>query len=242
MAPFVYFLDPTTFFAGNSALQPAISDAIKLDLNYKSIFLSVAYSVQDSAIARFQRRFDPVAERSLLVSENLKNAKTLSFTLGFPIQFTEWWNIRTNAIYYRQVNNGYIDNQLSQIQQNYFQFNINQSFKLPLDFSTELSLFYIGPRIDGLIRFGKMYGLNLGIQKKFSDKGGTLSFNVGDILNSVELIVDRSDLNQNFNFAGDFDFSHRTFSVTYSRNFGSNKVKSARNRQAGAAEEQGRVN
>lgn len=242
MAPFVYFLDPNTFFAGNAAIQPALTDAVKLDLNYKSIFFSVEYAVQDSAIARFQQRFDPVTERLILVSENLKNTKTLSFTIGFPIQVTNWWNMRTNAIYYRQENNGYIDNQLTQLEQNYFQFNTNQSFKLPMDFGAELSFFYTGPRLSGTLRFGEIYGLNLGLQKKLGKKGGTLRFNVRDVLNSIVLLANADVPSQNFAFDGDFDFSQRTFSMTYSKSFGNNKVKAARKRQTGAAEEKGRVN
>jgi len=242
MVPFVYFLDPNTFFAGNTALQPALTDAVKLNLNYKSVFFSMEYSVQDSAIARFQQRFDPVTERLVLASENLKNTKTLSFTLGFPIQITNWWNMRTNAIYYRQENNGYLDGDLTQIKQNYFQFNTNQSFKLPMDFSSELSFFYIGPRLSGTLRFGEMYGLNLGIQKKLGEKGGVLRFNVRDMLNSVVLRGNADVPSQNFAFNGNFDFSQRTFSLSYSRSFGNNKVKAARKRQTGAAEEQKRAN
>ena len=36
LAPFVIFINPTTFISGNSALQPAISNSFKYDINYKS--------------------------------------------------------------------------------------------------------------------------------------------------------------------------------------------------------------
>ncbi|MEM9849521.1 MAG: outer membrane beta-barrel protein, partial [Bacteroidota bacterium] len=194
-----------------------------------------------SAIARSQQRFDAATGRLFLVSENLKNAKTLSFTIGFPIQITDWWNMRTNAIYYLQENNAYLDNQLTQIQQNYFQFNVNQSLQLPLDFSAELSGFYIGSRLLGALRFGEMYGLNLGIQKKLGDKGGVLRFNVRDLLNSI-LLTGNSDIpSQNFAFNSNFDFSQRTFSLSYATNFGNDKLKAARKRQTGAMEEQRRA-
>ncbi|MEM6699343.1 MAG: outer membrane beta-barrel family protein, partial [Bacteroidota bacterium] len=241
LAPFVYFFDPNTFFAGNTALQPSLTDAVKLDLNYKSVFFSVEYAVQDSAIARSQQRFDAATGRLFLASENLKDAKTLSFTIGFPIQITDWWNMRTNAIYYRQENNAYLDNQLTQIQQNYFQFNINQSFQLPLNFSAELSGFYIGSRLQGALRFGEMYGLNLGIQKKLGEKGSVLRFNVRDVLNSI-LLTGNSDIpSQKFAFNNNFDFSQRTFSLSYSTNFGNDKLKAARKRPTGAVEEQRRA-
>jgi len=242
MAPFVYFLDPNTFFAGNAALQPALTDAIQLNLNYENIFFSVQYSVQDSAIAQFQQQFDPTNNRLILASENLKNAKTWSFTLGFPLEITNWWNMRTNASYYCQENNGYIKQKFQSIQQHYFQFNTNQSFQMPLDFSSELSFFYTSPQLWGKDQLGAIYGLNAGLQKKLGKNGGSLRFNVNDVLNSNKLILSTISPQQGFSFDGDFDLSQRTFSLSYTRGFGNSKVKASRNRKTGAAEEQMRVN
>lgn len=242
MAAFVYFSDPNTFFAGNPALQPALTDAVKLNVNRKNLFFSMEYSIQDSAIVRFQQRFDPVASRFIFRSENLKNSKTLAFTIGFPIQLTDWWNMRTNAVYYLQENNGYLDNQLIQFKGNYFQFNSNQSFKLPLDFTSELTFFYVGPRLAGISQLGAMYRLDFGIQKKLNDNGETLRFNIRDVLNSFELIATSDILSQNVFFEDNFDFSNTTFSLSYSRSFGNKKLKAARKRETGAAEEQGRMN
>ncbi len=240
MAPFVFLVDPTTFFAGNVAIQPSFTDAYKVDLRYKTIFFSVQYSVQDSTIARFQQRYDPATNRLLLLSENLKNSKTLSFTIGLPIKIARWWNMRANAMYFQQENNSYIEGQPIQLKRDYVQFNTQQSFKLPKGFSSELTFSYTGPRISGTLSFGQMYGLNWGLQKKLGSNGGTLRFNVNDVLNSIVLLGTANVEAQNLVYNGRFDFSQRTFMLTYSRNFGNQKLKSARQRRA--LEESNRVN
>lgn len=242
MAPFVYLVDPTTFFAGNVAIQPSITDAYKFDLRYKTIFFSVQYSMQDSTIARFQQQYDPETNRLLLLSENLKNSKILSFTLGFPLTINDWWKMRVNAMYFQQENNSYIQEQPVRLKKDYLQFNTAQSFKLPKGFSSEVTFFYIGPRLFGAGKFGEMYGLNWGIQKNLGGNWGTLRFNVNDILNSIELKGTAYVEAQGLTYNGTFDFSQRTFTLTYSRNFGNQKVKAARKRQRGAAEESQRVN
>jgi hypothetical protein len=53
MAPFVIFLDPNTFFSGNPALQPSITDGIKTDYIYKKLVFSVSYSYEANPITNF---------------------------------------------------------------------------------------------------------------------------------------------------------------------------------------------
>src|SRR6185369_8245469 len=54
MAPFVIFIDPYTFFSGNSGLQPAFSDVYKIDYLLKNFVFSVSYTKEDGSIANFQ--------------------------------------------------------------------------------------------------------------------------------------------------------------------------------------------
>lgn len=242
MAPFVYLIDPTTFFAGNVAIQPSLTDAYKLDLRYKTIFFSVQYSRQDSTIARFQQQYHPETDRLVLLSENLKNSRILSFTLGFPLEVTDWWQMRVNAMYFMQENNTYDAGKPIQLRRDYLQFNTSQSFTLPKGFSSELSMFYTGPRLAGALKFGEMYGLNIGLQKNLGGNRGTLRFNVQDLLNSIELQGSAFVEAQQLTYDGVFDFSQRTFTLSYTRNFGNQKLKAARKRKRGAEEESQRVN
>ena len=84
--------------------------------------------------------------------------------------------------------------------------------------------------------------MNIGFQKKFNEKWGTLKFNVNDLFDSRKFKVRTIIPEQNLETFGSYDFSNRTFTLTYTRNFGNNKIKSSRDRKTGAEDEINRVN
>ncbi len=242
MAPFIIFMDPNTFFSGNAGIQPALSNAIKFDYRFKSAILSIQYSVEDSTIARFQERVVSEANKSYLQPLNLDQTRTLSFTLGFPLQITSWWEMRVNLVYAHQDVTGNYFGVSTRNKQNQFQANGAWSFKLPKDFSAELSGNYSGPQLfGGFARLKGTYAINFGLQKNLGDRFGTLSLNVRDIFNSLKWDITTRVEGQDFGTFNTFDFSQRTFTLTYSRNFGNRKVKSARQRQTGSEDERRRV-
>jgi hypothetical protein len=108
--------------------------------------------------------------------------------------------------------------------------------------SSEVNISYNGPSISGAIKAKSRFFMNFGIQKKFSEKWGTLRFNVNDIFDSLKFQATQDLPEENIKAWADIDFSNRTFVLTYTRNFGNNKVKSARERDTGAEEERNRVN
>ncbi len=242
MAPFVYFIDLNNFFAGNPAIQPSIADAYKLDLRYKSMFFSVQYTFQDSTIANFQQRFDPETNRLIWLAENLSDSRTLSFTVGFPLTVTPWWQMRNNAIYFRQQNNSFLDGSPISIGRDYLQVNTTQSFTISKRFSGEASLMYTGPSLRGTQLYSAMVMVNTGLNINLGEQWDNLRLNVNDVFNSfewnVESLVDTDD----YQFEGLFDFSQTTFVVSYQRSFGNQQVKAARKRQTGAEEVKRRAN
>lgn len=60
MAPFQVFVGPNTSNEGNPGLQPAISHNISANYRWKTINFSLQYTKEDSTIASFQNRFDPI--------------------------------------------------------------------------------------------------------------------------------------------------------------------------------------
>lgn len=242
MAPFVIFFDPNTFFAGNPAIQPAISNAFKIGTAYKSFVLSIQYTLEKGTIARFQERFDEENERLIFIADNLDEVNTLSFTFGIPFKITDWWKTQNTVIFLNtRVLNTINENQYDQ-KQNSFSINSTQSFNIATDLTGELNFNYNSEALFGSLKIGSRYFLNLGIQKKFGDKWGTLRFNINDILESNKFEGSTSIPEENLNTNNTFDFSNRTFLLTYTRNFGNKKLKSARSRQTGAEEERRRVN
>lgn len=242
MAPFVFFFDPSTFFSGNAALQPSISNNVKLDYRYKTALFSIQYTVEDSAISRFQQRIIEGTNKVILEAKNMKNRKTAALTVAFPVQVAKWWNIQNNLIGTWQEVNAYYDENPVQLQTQNLQIVWINSFTLPKDFSAELVGFYQTKSLDGAGVALPMGALNVGIQKKLNGNWGTLRFGVDDLLNSLKYRFETNFPEYNIVGSGDIDFSQRTFKLTYSRNFGNNKLQGARQRTTGSEEERQRVN
>ena len=245
MAPFVIFFDPGTFFSGNPSIQPAISNAFKFNVNYRSVILSAHYSLEDGTISRFQSTFDADNERLVFAAANLDNTKIFSLTLGLPITFTHWWKMQNNFIYSNTQMSNTIDGTYYSFEKNTVNINSTQSFTMAKSLTSEVSVNYTSPSLNSFIgtsTLKSMYAINFGIQKKFGDKWGTLGFKINDLMDSMKWKVTDQNTEQNLSTNNTFDFMNRTFMLTYSRNFGNKKLKSARQRNTGAEEEKRRVN
>ncbi len=242
MAPFVIFLDPTTFMTGSAAIQPAISNAVKLDYRFSTVLLSVQYSVEDSTIARFQVNVDPATNRQLYFPQNLKDQKTVAVTLSFPLNPADWWSMQFNVTGLRTALRTYYSGELLDFTQKSLNLFASQTFTLPKDFTFEISGFYNSRTLSGSSTNKPFGSLNVGLQKKFKNEGGSLRLGFDNMLNTM---VWRSelDLTDRGQFLYDsYDFIPPTVKLTYSRSFGNKKLKSTRQRETGSEAERQRVN
>lgn len=242
LAPFVILLDPSTFISGNASLQPAISNSVKYDINYKSTILSFQYTNEDFSIASFQEYIDEATGRLIFEASNLEYTKTFAITIGLPVKINDWWRMQHNLNLIKQKVKGFYLDEPVVLSIANFSANTTQSFKFSESYSGEISAFYNSPSIFGTAKYNEVYGVNLGIQKKFGEKGGNLKFSINDIFDSIKFVGGTDLPDQNIKTYNVFDFSNRTFTLSYSRNFGNNKVKSTRERSTGADEERRRVN
>lgn len=242
LAPFVLFLDPNTFISGNASLQPAISNAYKFSVNYKSYFISFEYTNQDSTIAQFQEKLDPSTGRLIFEAANLDYTKTFGIVLGLPLKFTNWWRSQNNLNLVKQSVRTFYNGTPIKLSIGNFSANSSHSFKISENFSAELSGFYNGPGYFGSARYNGFYAINTGIQQKLKGNWGNIKFAINDLLDSLEFTGGTNLPDQNIKTSNVFDFSNRTFLITYSRNFGNSQVKAARERETGSEEERRRVN
>ncbi len=240
MAPFIFFFDPNTFFSGNPALQPSISETIKTDLTYKKILLSLSYSYDDNSIAIFQTRIDPKTNKQIIFAENLNYLQTASIVLALPFNINKWWSMQNNIIgTWQQIGTTYANISLK-VQLANLNIRTTQNFQLPKDYSIELTAFYQTASIFGRYIIEPYGEVDLGLQKKFKNNNERLRLAVTDIFSSFKFIW-RTNM-ETENFAKTIlQFSKATISLTYSRNFGRNSVKATRDRNTGSAEERGRV-
>jgi len=240
MAPFAIFLSPTTFFFGNASIQPAIADNYKIAYRYKSYLLSVQYAVEDSTISNFQNRVDITTNQQSWEPVNLSETKNISTTLSVPIYIGNNWQMQNNFSLLMLESKSYYDNTLINIDQTSYNISSTQSFILGKDYSFELNGFYNSASYFGRSLLKPYYRISAGFQKKFKD-GGNLRFNVRDIFDSMEWQTSVSIPEAGFATNGIFDFSNRTFTISYSNSFGNQKVKAKRNRITGSESERKRI-
>jgi len=240
MAPFVIFLDPSTSFGGNTALQPAVAHSFQAGYRFREFDVTAQFSLEDSSIVRFQNRFIPDENSQLIVPDNLQDQQIFTTSVAFPLRVADWWNMRYSATYTWRKSNMRDNSGGATFLNNNLSINGNQSFTIAEDLSAELSGFYQTNSQVGNVTFDPLGALNVGIQKRFSNNS-RLSFNVTDIFNSLKRTGITNLSSNDFFVNRTFDFSQRTFKLTYTISFGNQNIKGARNRNS-AQEEQERIN
>jgi len=240
MAPFVIFLDPSTSFGGNAALQPAVAHTFQAGYRFRELNVTAQYTLEDSSIVRFQNRFNPADNSQLIVPDNLRDQQIFSSSISFPLRIADWWRLHASATYTWRESNMLTPPGDQTFRNNNLSMNGNQSFSFGNDWLAEVSGFIQTRSQIGNVRFDPLGSLNLGIQKRFSNNS-RLSFNVTDLLNSLKRTGKTNNDGEEFFVKRTFDFSQRTFRLTYSISFGSQNIKGARNRDS-AREEQERIN
>ncbi|GJM34816.1 MAG: TonB-dependent receptor [Saprospiraceae bacterium] len=242
MAPFVIFVDPTTFFSGNPALQPAFSNTFKLDYQLKSALFSLQYSKEDSTIARFQSRVIPGTNQQLIFAQNMKYNKTASLTVSLPFSPAKWWNMYINASGIWQEAGIYIEDLLDIVDLKSLNVFSSQTFTLPENFTFELTGFYNSGSLFGSFVVKPFGAVNAGLQKKFKRNGSTLRLGFDNIFNTLSFNMSSEVPALEQSFIGELQFAQPTIKLTYSHNFGNRKMKGQRKRATGSEEERQRVN
>lgn len=225
---------------GNPALQASITNTIKADYILKSYLFSISYSVEKHAITGFQAETDSTTLTTLLTPQNLENQKLVNVLISLPVKINDWWTMQFNITgLWQQVNAIY---QKKSLRLSYGNINIygSQQFKLPKKFALELSGFYQSKSLSGVSTVKPFGTLDIGLKKKFGQKS-SLQFNASNILNTMKFRTVTDLPEQNLVSKFNLNFFRPTYKVTFTHNFGKEKLKGKRERSTGAEEEKGRV-
>lgn len=232
MAPFVFFVDPSTFFTGNPALQPALSNTLKLDYTHGTLFTSLQYARETSTIARFQNALIPESNLQRIAPVNYDRRDAVTALVSKPVRLISWWTSENSVLLgWQKVMAGSSrdaagPNPQERVQRS-IRISATQSVSLPRGFGVEASGFYQSADLFGLVRFEPTWALNLGVERTLPDGWGRLTLSVDDVFDSDE----RTGVTR---LPGDgtyaertVDFSPRTLRLTYSLQFGRGKADRA---------------
>lgn len=224
LAPFFIFLDPSTFFYGNTSLTPSISDNLKFGLNYKQYLLTLEHTHEDNAIQYYQPVMVEGTSQQAFTTLNLPYKNTTSLILSIPIDFTSWWSMNLNILGVSTLLET-LENEKQN--QNYYRLNITKNFQLPSDFSLEFSGFYQSASLVGISIMGAYQNVNMGVQKKFRNES-KLRFSFNNIFGFTMNYY--TDDQKGYSNHAQFRFERRIFNLAFTYPFGNESLKKKRNR------------
>jgi hypothetical protein len=240
LAPFYIFTDPSTVLTGNSSLQPATVNAIRVDYGYKSWKTAISYSIEDGSMD-WVPVIDVNRNKQLNTIRNLTNSKVLNAYLYIPISISSWWQISNNVFVNNQETNFNLEGANIRSRDINYGFNSSSTFKLPEGIIVELTGNYNSPNEWGVVRWNATGDIHIGVQKDLGKSWGKLKLNASNLLQTNDWYGTTRLPNNNLMADMSFRFTERILMLTWSNTFGSDKVKQARDRQTGSSEERQRL-
>ena len=237
LAPFFIFWDPSTVLTGNPTLLNSINNDFRISYNLNTIQFSAQYTYTKDPIARWQPKVDKETNTQVVGAKNFENAHFFNAGVSFPLKLSDWWEVRSSwTVMQTKVN----DTEQSFEETSWF-MNGSSNMDLGNDFSLEISGNYFSPGLAGSVVWDSFNSVDVGLQKSFSN-GSKVSFNVQDLFVGGNWTGRTSAEILGFDYIGEYNFAERIFRISYSNRFGNTKLKQARKRQTGAAEELQRDN
>lgn len=232
--PFVYYWDPYTYEKGNPLLIPALTHSMKFNLTYEEQpFFNVEYKSTKEAMVEVTEQNDATGEAYTTIV-NLESQNLFNVSLFFPLDFIPgvegYGGVIASHIAY---DSDYLAQQFVRAGWSYTAF-LETNFTLPGKIETEISAWYNSGGPEGIMDAEWIYGVSMGLGKKFLDNKVKVSLGVEDIF--------RRFWRAKVNYANmDVDVTSKWYApavnlrLTYK--FGNPHMKT-KNRQSGSATEE----
>jgi iron complex outermembrane receptor protein len=241
LASFIRYSDPTAVYTGNPLLKPAITNNLDLRYNYRSYGFAFLYSLDNNPIVRYQITESPQRQLLFVSPQNMAWQHNINLQASIPVKVTTWWNMNYSVIggwrKFRVIHTKQL------VEKAYYAWsaNFSQSFKIPKQFSAEISGWYNSMSYNGTIRVEHMGALNLGIKKELQNNKGSFQLSVTDVFQTMKIHTSYGSLTEEAfsirnNVYIDLESSKSPiFKLSYTRSFGSGNNQ---HKQAGSAKDE----
>lgn len=236
--PFRRFIDSLTYQSGNPNLFPEVAHNGQLAIVYEGQpFISVEYNVTDDVIIDNAPKLE--GNTTFTTADNLAKKYNWTLQANFPIKFGKIIDgYGGNQLIYNHYKAQYLGSTYDASRWHWLAY-VGITAKLPKDYALEFNGFYITNFLEEFITINAMSGFDLAVSKTFWEKRGRLTLNFSDIFygQKVNGLIEFNNIRA--------EFIQREFSqnlrLTFSYNFGNNKLLKQRNRKTGAEDENSRV-
>jgi len=244
--PFVSYLDPLTFEKGNPFLRPELIHSGQFSLTYeKQPFFNLSYDYTSDVIADVTRQVNEDTDQfqagtAFQETINLDRYIRYGGSLFLPLDFIAKpiSGYIGGMLYYNDYTSDFDGGQLDQDQWSFTGF-FQVNAKLPMDWKGEVSGWYQGKGIDGIIRTNPLYGVSAGVEKSFFD-------------DRLDFVLSGDGIVQKF-FTGTIRYQEQDLdirsiweapvvSVKLTYKFGNRFLRKNEGRRSAASEEKGRLN
>jgi hypothetical protein len=238
--PFIYLLDELSFWQGNPFLEPQLSHRLQAQYVYKSAtIVGLTYTYTDKFSVEVTDTVDKT--RIMMVPRNLGVQQHLALTVTQMLNPKPWWSITFNGTVFHLFNDiDFGSGRMLKLKQTAGRLNLQQTFKLPGEFTAELIGSYNTKRLVGANQIIKPTSvIDIGLQRNFFNKSATLRLVASDIFKGSKA----SSLQQvgglyihNYSY-----FETRQFKINFSYRFASGNQKGPRSRVSALENENGRI-
>ncbi|HMH24565.1 MAG TPA: TonB-dependent receptor [Puia sp.] len=237
--PFEFKLDEYTSRKGNTGLNPQYTNSLGLTYVYKyKLTTTLNYSHVKDVFTQLVDTVD--RSKAFITKKNLATQDITSINVSYPFQY-KWYSVFANVNAYYSLYQANFGSGRT-IDLNVFSLNLyaQQSFTLGKGWTGQLSGFYTSPSVwEGTFKTHAMASIDGGFQKALLKNRATLKASVSDIFNSLHWTATSDFAGQYLLSSGHFESRQLKLYFTYK--FGSNQVKTARQRKTSTEEEESRV-
>lgn len=243
LAPFLYYIDPSSSGSGNERLLPALSTNVQGTYRFNKNFLLTAEYTRFTHPIIYNLTVQVANNTQLTRPENLDWGQNLSLSFSFPVTLTRWWQLQNSLLGVKQNTQLTQDGNSQQQQQIFGRFTHSETFQLGNGFTAELSGFYQSRSLIGVMVRRPFGVLNVGVKKQLPRNLGSLRLAGEDVFWSNYLVYDVTNTAQGYTaqFGGRGN-NNRLVRLTYTRTFGNQQVKVNSTRVTGSDEERRRIN
>jgi len=230
--PFQFYHNDNLFFSGNPNLLPSITELTTLSYTLKGAYtFEVYYRKSDNPFAELSFQNNE-SKKIQYIASNLKQNIDLGFDFSTYTAITKGWTIyavtsifKDEAEFFDIENNNTLE---SNEKWSFYGNWINYfSFLKDKSLTSDLSLLYISPVIDGGGEVSSRAQVDLGFKKSFSNDNWIVSLRASDIFSTSDFTVKNKYNSQNNKYHTKLDNQWIRLGIRYK--FGNTKLKTNEN-------------